>query len=172
MKTKWIPIIVALVIVVAAGAAFGGYTFGVKAGQAQAADVRAGFLAARGLGSQQGMAGPSQGGAGFPGAGASGQSGGLQANVANFAAGQVKQVDGSTIQLSTATEVLKVKIGDRTQFQKMGQGSISDIQPGERITVQGARASDGSFTAQMIQIGSGPGGGAPPAVPGTPATKN
>jgi hypothetical protein len=76
--------------------------------------------------------------------------------------GQVKQVDGNTVQLSTATEVLKVKIGVKTQIQKMGQGSLSDIQPGDRITVQGTRKSDGTFTAQMIQIGAAP-GGAPPA---------
>ena len=88
--------------------------------------------------------------------------------------GQVKQIDGNTVQLSTANEVLKVTIGDQTRIQKMGDGSLSDISAGERITVQGTRKSDGTFTAQMIQIGGGPvGGGLPPtpAVAPTEATK-
>ena len=84
-------------------------------------------------------------------------------------AGQVKQVDGNTVQLSTANEVLKVTIGDQTRIQKMGDGSLSDISAGERITVQGTRKSDGTFTAQTIQIGGGPAGGNPPPAPATPA---
>ena len=76
-------------------------------------------------------------------------------------------MDGNTVQLSTANEVLKVTIGDQTQIQKMGDGSLSDISAGERITVQGTRKSDGTFTAQMIQIGAAP-GGAPPAGDGLP----
>ncbi len=170
MKIRWISIMAAVVIAVGAAAGIGGYTLGVKAGQSRAADIRSGFLAARGLGgAQQGAAGPDQG---APGPAAGGQPGGAQFNSASFAMGQVKQIDGNTVQLSTATEVLKVKISDQTQIQMMGQGSLGDIQPGERITVQGTRASDGSFSAQMIQIGGSPGGAAPPPAGGTPATKN
>jgi hypothetical protein len=88
--------------------------------------------------------------------------------------GQVKQVDGNTVQLSTANEVLNVTIGDQTRIQKMGDGSQSGIIAGERITVQGTRKSDGTFTAQMIQIGAAPGGAPPagsnpPPVPAAPA---
>jgi hypothetical protein len=180
MKVKWIAVAVASVIVVGVVAGFGGYTLGVKAGQTRAADIRTNFLAARGAGTgQQGAGMPGQGAPGMPGAPAAGPNGGPQFNAANMAMGQVKGVDGNTVQLSTATEVLKVKIGDKTQIQKMGQGSLSDIQPGDRITVQGARASDGSFTAQTIQIGAAPGGlppagggpanGNPPPAPATPA---
>ena len=136
MKAKWIAVAVASVIVVGVVAGFGGYTLGVKAGQTRAADIRANFLAARGAGTgQQGAGMPGQGAPGMPGVPAGGQNGGPQFNAANMAMGQVKGVDGNTVQLSTATEVLKVKIGDKTQIQKMGQGSLSDIQPGDRITV-------------------------------------
>ncbi len=167
MKVKWIAVAVASVIVVGVVAGFGGYTLGVKAGQTRAADIRTNFLAARGAGTgQQGAGMPGQGAPGMPGAPAGGQTGGQNAgaqfNPANFATGQVKQVDGNTVQLSTANEVLKVTIGDQTRIQKMGDGSLSDISAGERITVQGTRKSDGTFTAQMIQIGAAP-GGAPPA---------
>ena len=175
MKVKWIAVAVASVIVIGVVAGFGGYTLGVKAGRTRAADIRTNFLAARGVGTgQQGAGIPGQGAPGMPGAPAGGQNGGPQFNAANMAMGQVKGVDGNTVQLSTATEVLKVKIGDKTQIQKMGQGSLSDIQPGDHITVQGARASDDSFTAQTIQIGGGPAGGGPaggnpPPAPATPA---
>lgn len=152
MKAKWIAILIAAAIVIVAVAGFGGYTLGNKAGQAQAANIRANFLRDRGLPADA-QGGP--GGAGAPG----------QFAPANFATGQVKQIDGDTVQLSTATEVLTVKIGDQTQIQKMGQGSLSDIQAGERVTIQGTRGSDGTFAAQMIQIGGGPGGGNPPPTP-------
>jgi hypothetical protein len=170
MKVKWIAIAVASVIVVGIVAGFGGYTLGVQAGQTRAADIRTNFLAARGLANgQQGAGMPGQGAPGIPGAPAGGQNGGPQFNAANMAIGQVKGVDGNTVQLSTATEVLKVTIGDQTRIQKMGDGSLSDISAGERITVQGTRKSDGTFTAQMIQIGGGPAGGNPPPAPATPA---
>ncbi len=67
--------------------------------------------------------------------------------------------------------ILPKGVGDQTQIQKMGQGSLGDIQPGERITVQGTRGSDGSFSAQMIQIGGAPGGGMPGQAPGAPSSK-
>ena len=179
MKVKWIAVAVASVIVVGVVAGFGGYTLGVKAGQTRAADIRTNFLAARGAGTgPQGAGMPGQGAPGMPGAPAGGltggQNAGAQFNPANFATGQVKQVDGNTVQLSTANEVLKVTIGDQTRIQKMGEGNLSDISAGERITVQGTRKSDGTFTAQMIQIGAAPGGappagGNPPPAPATPA---
>jgi hypothetical protein len=73
--------------------------------------------------------------------------------VGGFASGEVKQVDGDTIQLSTANEVLLVKLSDGAQIEKTGPGSLSDIQPGQRITVIGSRQQDGSFAAQSVQIG-------------------
>jgi hypothetical protein len=156
MKGKWIALIVVALVVVAAAAAFGGYTTGVNAGKAQALAARNAFLADRGAANGQGAAG-------FNG----GQNGGRQFNADNFASGQVKQIDGNTIQLSTAQAVVTVKVNDQTQIQKMGAGSLGDIQTGERITVQGTRGADGVMTAQSIQIGGGlRGGGGPNGQPG------
>ena len=153
MKGKWIAIMVVCVVVVAAVVGFGSYTFGVKAGQAQALAARNQFVAQRGLGTN-GQTGT--GGQGTSG----GQGGARQFNPDNFASGQVKQIDGNTIQLSTAQSVVTVKVDDRTRIQKMASGSLSDIQTGERITVQGTRGADGVMTAQSIQIGGRlPGGG-------------
>ena len=136
MSTKWIAIVVAAVVVVAAAAGFGGYTAGTSAGRAQALAARTQFLQARGLGGGQG-----------------GQGAGGQFNPNNFVNGQVKAINGNAIELSTATAVVTVDLGSNTQILKMGAGSASDIQPGERITVQGTRNSDGSLTAQSVQIG-------------------
>ena len=52
-----------------------------------------------------------------------------------------------------------VLVTDQTQIQKQAQGSVSDIQIGERLVIQGTRGSDGTLTAQSIQIGRGPGPG-------------
>jgi hypothetical protein len=142
MKTKWIIGVVVAAVVVAAVVGFGSYTLGVKAGQTQALAARQRFLADRGVG-------------GNGQAGLGGQAGGGQFNPNNFATGQVKQVDGNTIQVSTATAVVTVKISDQTQIQKMGPGSVSDIQPGERLTIQGTKGADGVFSAERIQIGGG-----------------
>jgi hypothetical protein len=160
MKGKWIALIIVALVVVAAAAAFGGYTTGVNAGRTQALTARNAFLAARGIGNGQGGAALGTQGAN------GGQNGGRQFNPDNFAAGQVKQIDGNTIQLSTAQNVLTVKVNNQTQIQKMAAGSLSDIQTGERITVQGTRGSDGVMTAQSIQIGGAFRGGGPNGQPG------
>jgi hypothetical protein len=161
MKGKWIALIIVALVVVAAAGAFGGYATGVNAGKNQALAARNAFLADRGIGN-------GQGGAAFAGQGSSGgQNGGRQFDPNNFASGQVKQIDGNTIQLSTAQAVVTVKLNGQTQIQKMAAGAPSDIQTGERITVQGTRGADGVMTAQSIQIGGGlRGGGGPNGQPG------
>ncbi len=143
MKAKWIVVAVLLAVVLAAGVGFGGYTLGVQAGTARAQALRNNFLAARGLGGQ--------------GQGGNGQGSG-QFNANNFASGQVKSINGDTITLSTATTVVTIKLASGTQIQKMGPATPSDIQVGERITVQGTRGSDGSLAAESVQIGGGRGG--------------
>ena len=151
MNVKWAAIVVLIAVVVAAAAAFGGYTMGKNAGAAQALAARNQFLAARGAGGTNGTGGA--GGFGGGAGGFGGGAGGRNFDPNSFAAGQVKSVSGDTIQLSTANEVLTVKLSSQTQIQKQTSGTISDIQPGERLIVQGARAADGTFTAQSVQIG-------------------
>jgi hypothetical protein len=152
MNSKSIIITVVVALVVAVAAFFGGRAMGVQAGMQQAQDIRAAFAASRGGGNGQGGVG-----------GGGGQNGSGQFNPNNFAAGQVKSIDGNTVQLSTAQSVVTVQLTNQTQIQKMGAGTVSDIQAGQRITVQGTRAADGTMTAQSIQIGGnrpfGGGGG-------------
>ncbi|HEX9116645.1 MAG TPA: DUF5666 domain-containing protein [Anaerolineae bacterium] len=110
---------------------------------------------------------PAQAAAQTTGAQAANQNGSGRFNSANFATGRVKAVNGNTIQVSTATEVLTVKATAQTKVQKTTGGGASDIQTGITMTVRGTRATDGSLTAQMIQIGDvmggmRPGAGGPP----------
>ncbi len=137
MARKWITIFVAAVVVVAAVFGFAGYTLGTSAGRTQAAAQRQAFLQSRGVGGAQGQ-------------------GSGQFNPNNFGSGQVKSISGNTIQLSTATAVVTVQLNSGTQVLKLGPGSASDIQTGERVTVQGTRNGDGSFAAQSVQIGRQP----------------
>ncbi len=120
-------------------------------------------------GGTPGPRGGNGGGAGPNGqaGGQGGQNGARQFNPNNFTAGQVSKVNGSDIELTAANGVtVTVHTSGQTKFEKAGQGSLSDITSGERITVRGTRAADGTFTAQMIQVGGGfPGGGTPAQAP-------
>ncbi len=116
---------------------------------------------------RRGTPGPGRGGA----AGAGGQNGGPGASPANFVAGQVQQISGNTITLTANGGTVTVNAGAQTQIRKLDQATLSDIQAGQRITAQGSLGSDGTFTAQMIQIGSLPMGGNPPSGP-TPTSSD
>jgi hypothetical protein len=98
-----------------------------------------------------------------PSAGQTGgnQNGSGQFNPDNFAAGQVKQVNGNALVLTTANGDVTVNVDGKTQIEKMVQGSLSDVKTGDQISAQGTRNSDGTFTAQTIQIGGGFGGNRP-----------
>jgi len=142
MKASWIGIVIVIVIVVAAGVGFGAYTMGKSAGQQQALQARTAFLQARGFGGATGAA-----------TGGQGAAAGRNFDPNNFASGQVKTISGNTIELSTATSVVTVQLSAQTIISKTVNGTVSDIQPGERITIQGTRASDGTLQAQSVQIG-------------------
>ncbi len=136
MTRTWIAVVALLVIVVAAGVGLGAYAYGVNVGQTQALKDRARILQDRE--SQPAMPGGSR-----------------SSPPANTISGQVKQLADDTIELNTLTGVIVVTVNDQTQYQKTVPGSLADIQPGERITVQCNRGADGSYTARFLQIGGG-----------------
>ncbi len=164
MSIKWLALTLLLVIIMGAAGAFGGYTYGHAAGLNDAQNIRNQFFAARGINPQGGTGGLAGGAGGTGGAGAltgagGGQGTGRQSNANNFASGQVKVVNADSIELSTATEVLKVQVTTDTQIQKTVSAKLSDLQPGERVTIEGTPNSDGTFTAQAIQVGGNAFGG-------------
>ena len=136
MTRTWIAGVALLVIVVAAGVGLGAYAYGMNVGQAQAFNERARILPERE--SQSALAGGSR-----------------NAPPANIISGQVQQLTDNTIELNTLTGVIVVTVNDQTQYQKTVPGSLTDIQPGERITIQCDHGADSSYTARFLQIGGG-----------------
>ena len=66
--------------------------------------------------------------------------------------GVVEQVEDNVITLNTREGTVLVLTSDSTSIQKMGEGSLDDILPGENITVSGERKEDGSIEATNIFI--------------------
>ncbi|MYW94088.1 hypothetical protein G3I59_26640 [Amycolatopsis rubida] len=85
-----------------------------------------------------------------PGAGQQGGSGGRAAG-GRGTVGTVEKVDGSTITVKTmqGSEVT-VSTSDSTTVGVTQPGKLSDLKPGQPVTVQGRTGADGSVTAQAI----------------------
>lgn len=74
------------------------------------------------------------------------------AQVGNCVArGQIKSVNGDTVEISTANSVVIVKVNDGTLISKTDRGTIADLQPGDRVTVYSKETGD-SPTASTIQL--------------------
>ena len=138
MKTVVISAIVALiVIVIGVGAFFVGDNYG----QQQAQNIRNDFLRAR------------QGGApnGAPGQlGQNGQQAGQGGRPVAF--GTVKSVTGNTLVVTQQDgTTVTVTVDSQTAIQKTASGTITDIQPGERVTVLSDQTGS-NVTARSIQL--------------------
>lgn len=69
--------------------------------------------------------------------------------------GQVKEINGDVLTLSTAQDVSTVQLSDSTQIEKSVEGTRVDLQPGTRLLVTGERDTDGNIDASRITILSG-----------------
>lgn len=67
------------------------------------------------------------------------------------ARGQIKAVNGDTVEISTADKVIVVKVNNDTLISKTDKGALSDLQPGDRVTVFSKETGD-SPTASTIQL--------------------
>ncbi len=135
MKTTIIAaIVVVLIAVVGVGAFFAGSQYG----QQQAQNTRAEFFRSR------------QGGAG----GTDGQNGqnGQGGQFGRGTFGTVKSVNGDNIVLTMQDgSTVNVTVNSQTAIQKTVSGAVSDIKPGERITVL-SNQTGSNIVAQGIQI--------------------
>ncbi|MCX5387126.1 DUF5666 domain-containing protein [Streptomyces sp. NBC_00083] len=150
-----------------AGVAFAGGAL-VEKGQDQTASGTQRTPAAAGT-ARSGAAGAGQRqGFGAGQSGQSGQSGQRQGSGAGAGAGggltigTVKLVDGSTLYVTdTQGNVVKVTTAGTTQVTESKSGKVSDLQPGQTVTVRGSQNASGDVAATTVTQGgaSGFGGG-------------
>jgi hypothetical protein len=72
---------------------------------------------------------------------------------ASFVSGQVLSADSSTITVKNMAGGSEIVIlAPSTQYRQAVDGSASDVTVGSMVTVTGSTNSDGSLTAQSVQI--------------------
>jgi len=182
MKVMYIVGAIVLVVLAGAGGFYGGVTYAQSQSNNNALSAFQQQRAAGGNSQTGGTAGPcgfvSRNGAGgnrqFGQGGQTGQGGqsgqggqgGQTGQGGNFAQlgqcvarGPIKSVNGNTIEVSTPVSVVTITVGSNTIISKTDTGSLSDLKPGDRVTVLSADSGT-SPTASMISIQSGqvPGG--------------
>lgn len=130
MKNK--KIVAAVVAVVLVGAGFGGgYTFAKTQSPARGdfanANFQGGQFVARGAGTMR--------------------TGG------NFIAGEIlsKDTSGVTIKMQDGSTKI-ILIGSSAQINKNAAGTMDDLTAGTNVSITGTTNSDGSVTAQAVQI--------------------
>jgi hypothetical protein len=159
---KWIALAVLVVVVTAAVVGYWSYGRGKEAGITEGLATRDRFFLER-MANPAGaaLAGGATGQAGAAAAQAGGVRNAVGAGAAggNLVAGQVKSISGNDLEISTANDVTKVRLTDKTQIQKTVAGAPGDIKTGERVVVQGSKGADGTVEASSIQVGAGRFGG-------------
>jgi len=107
----------------------------------------AGATGATGAGAGAGAAGRgAQGGAGA-GAGATGSDPGAKP----AAAGTVKVIDGNAIYVSQPDGTTKkVVANDSTSYTRTQPSTLRDVQPGDRVSVEGSSQPDGTVSATRV----------------------
>ncbi|MEV6867473.1 hypothetical protein AB0M44_41590 [Streptosporangium subroseum] len=149
---------------------FSTLTVVLAAGVMLVAGVIVGIQAQKALGGSDAPGGPGAalrqgggtGGGGFAGAqgaqGAQGQGGGQgrQGGFGGLTVGTVQKVDGEKVYVQTMDgSVVTVKTTGETAVRLAKEGKVADLKPGGTVSVQGAKADDGSVTATMINEGGG-----------------
>ena len=139
--------IVALIVIAVVGV--GAFIAGSNYGEAQAQNTRAEFFRNRQGGAPNGQGAPT----GQNGQNGQNGQGGQFGRPAAF--GTVKSVSGNTIQVTQQDgSTVTVTTDAQTTIQKTVSGALSDIQPGERITVMSSQTGS-TIVARDIQIRPG-----------------
>jgi len=137
MRKKIITLII--VIIVGAGAFYGGMRYGQSQG---ATSSLASQSSALGQGRQRIAGGNGAGAGNFTGT-----------NSAGFVSGQIIAKDDKSITIKLRDGGSKIVFYSvSTQVNKMASGTVNDLTVGEQVTANGQANSDGSVSAQMIQL--------------------
>jgi Domain of unknown function (DUF5666) len=122
------------------------FNIGVRMGHASRPKAA---TSAGGAGAGAGAAGAGAGAAAGAGANAPGGAGAGAPKSA--AAGTVKAVDGNTIYVGQPDGTTKkVLANDSTRFTRTEPAGLRDVQPGDRVTVEGSSQPDGTVNAVRI----------------------
>lgn len=139
MKKNVLVICALVVAIVGVGCFYGGVAYGKSSGKgSMAKNFNFGQLGAN-------MSG------------AMGQAGGGRANgtgmTGGFATGEIVSIDSQSVTLKIGDSGTKIVFfSSSTAVMKIEQGSVGELKTGDSITVSGKANSDGSLTAQSIQI--------------------
>ncbi len=142
---KTIPIFIAIVVVVGAGAFYGGMRYGQSKNGAGnlGASVFGNMTAAQ----RQAFAQQNGGNT------VAGQRGMMRVGNGNFTAGEIISKDDKsiTVKMQDGGSTIVFYSGTTT-VQKTDSGTPQDMAIGQTVTVSGSTNSDGSITAQSIQL--------------------
>ena len=138
--------IVAIIVVVGGGAFYGGMQYGVSKTKAAQVAARGNFGGGAGANGGQRSSVGAQGG----------QNGGQRMNggaSGGFANGSIISKDDKSITVKSQDGSSKIIFfSDSTTIGKATSGSVSDLATGQQVMVNGKTNSDGTITAQNIQI--------------------
>lgn len=146
---KIIPVVIAVVVVVGGGAFFGGMKY------AESKSPRGGFAQAdfqnlQNLSPEERQQRIQQLGAnagGFRGGSGGNRSGG------GFTAGEIISKDDKSVTVKLQDGGSKIIfLSDSTEITKSAKGTLGDLEVGENVSINGTANSDGSVTAQSIQL--------------------
>ncbi|MDP1845618.1 MAG: DUF5666 domain-containing protein [Candidatus Moranbacteria bacterium] len=142
MSSKYIAFGITLLVIIGGGAFYGGMKY-------QSGKTPAQFT--QGQARDQGGPGGGQRGGGQFGQGR--PDGGNNSGQGDFVAGDIMSKDDKSITVKTRDGGSKIiYFSDSTTIGKAVSGTSSDLATGQQVMVNGKSSSDGSFSAQNIQI--------------------
>lgn len=150
---KLIPVVIAVAVVVGGGAFFGGMKY-TESKSPRSRVSQADFQNLQNLSPEERQQRLQEFGA-SAGAGFRGGAGGGQRSDGGFTVGEIISKDEKSVTVKLQDGGSKIVFfSDSTSISKMTDGAKTDLEVGKQITVNGSVNSDGSITAQSVQLRS------------------